>query len=59
MKATLRRIAVCTIFCALFVTPVHADESIIWLDNFWSDGSVRVFCMNSRLPEDMPTAASV
>lgn len=43
MKATLRRVALVTILWALFVTPVQADESGIWLDNFWSDGPVSVF----------------
>lgn len=43
MKATLRRIAVATILWALFLAPVQADETGIWLDNFWSDGAVTVF----------------
>ena len=50
MKATLRSMVVATILWILFVTPVQADDTGIWLDNFWSDGPVTVFLY------DQPTA---
>lgn len=43
MKATIRNMTLATLLWGVLISPLRAEESVVRLDNFWSDGPVSVF----------------